>query len=270
MALVVGIDLGSARVGIVGSHDELPIRSVTRETLKVNRRDLNKTVAAVIERVCPGAERAVLEHAPFYAPVGKSAAALASMAHNHEIASILRERLERELSARGVRVLTIPRASWAHRVVPRTRGGITDEMANAGLRAHVDASAWESLATQDERDALGAIVGTLLPRPKKVRRGRRGRGFRVEGPSLSPALRALRKRAANREFMRRFRGSISAEERARLGCPCKGSHRVDCPIKGAERRAAEDARRALRASAESERIAAAVAKLKAARERILS
>lgn len=262
--IIAGIDLGSSRIGIVAAEDVLPVRAVARDTILVNRSQLGITAADVVSRIYPGVGRVVLEHAPFFAPVGKSPAALAAMAQAHEIAAILHDLLVRELRSRGVRVDTIPRASWAHRVVPHTRGGITDEMANDGLRAHVTAEVWESMRGQDERDALGTLVGSLLPAPKKKYRSRAKTSRDEIRPILTPEQKAERHRIRDRERKRAVRGSLTPEQRAELGCACLRKHVAGCPLY--ECRASDrDARREEGVARERERIAAGVEALRAAR-----
>src|SRR5882762_6689712 len=123
-------------VGVALAPAVLPLRGVLHTTVLVDPPDLAPAVARIVA-LCVGAGQVVLEHAPFYVPSGKSPQAIAAMAAAHEVATVLEVHLQRELGALGIPVATIPRATWTHRVVPHTRGGISDAVARAGLEAHV-------------------------------------------------------------------------------------------------------------------------------------
>jgi hypothetical protein len=91
------------------------------------------------------------------------------MAHAHEICSTLRALLMLRLEPLGIDVVTMARATWSHRVVPFTKGGITDAMVNAALPSFI-ASGSDLLLNQDQRDAAGLLVGHILtPQPKQPR-----------------------------------------------------------------------------------------------------
>jgi hypothetical protein len=234
--VIIGIDLGSARVGVVAARSSLPLHIAAACEIQVNPRkvplhrlDLGPVVEEIIS--CVGAAapvtEVVIEHGLFYAPTGKSPAALAAMAQAHEVCSRLEERLR--LALAGVyKVTTVCRETWSHRAVPHTRGTITDAMAWEGLLTHI-AEGEALLDTQDERDAAGVLLAVLLPPPKKRR------AARVAQPRPKPTADEVAARQAayrEREAARvpHTRGRLSAAERRAAGCTCKTKPRADCPI----------------------------------------
>lgn len=236
-APVLSLDLGSRRIGAVSAPALLPLRPVGR-TIPVDPANIEPVLEHLSAILHPAALSAVvLEHAPLYMPPGKSPAGYREIAAAHEVCSRLHERIVLMCRERGIAVVTVARQTWAHRVVPRTRGGITDAMANDGLVAHCDGAALATLEDQDQRDAAGALVGWLLGPPKKAGRAR------AKGPPR-PLLTA-EQRAANRRVVvaRCVKRASVARDTARLrsGCSCgpdggprltgaRGRHRRLCPM----------------------------------------
>lgn len=225
------------------------------QTLAVDPKDLGPVTAEIGALLASGnVSGVVVEHAPLYLPLGKSPGALLAIAQNHETCSRLAERIAVECKTRGVPCFVLPRASWAHRVVPHTRGGITDLMANEGLLVHVDPESWGRLADQDQRDAAGVLVGHLLPAPRRLLAARRGklRDRRKDQSTPHPSLltpeareglRAARHAAAlprlrerKRLTMRRLRGTAERAAACRCGpggqprdVSTRGRHKAACP-----------------------------------------
>lgn len=269
MTVIVGIDLGSRRCGCVAGVAALPFEVLVAETVEIapppkfHRLDLTPTLDALVARVeACGASELAIEHGVFYAPEDRSPGAVAKMAQNHAATSILEAGLYRVLTdqresaieiatwagllpSSTIRVSTIARNSWTHRVLPRTSGAITEEQANDALRGHLTPGSWERLKTQDERDAVGAIVGHLLGatpgQAKKSGARKRPAAPRAVGPKLPPEQRGEKIRAQTRERVRRHRAPAAAAKVA-AGCLCfvarahgGGSHKRGCPLAPAPR-----------------------------------
>lgn len=180
------------------------------------------------------------------------------MAQAHEICSHIEAGLYRELppyvpgSAEDIaawagliprlpELVTIPRARWAHRVVPHTSGGITDDAANEGLQVHITPDSWEqwlsggeAIERQDKRDAAGAIVGWLLPAPRRARKPVETK--RAPLPAMTQEQKLARRRAQTLERVHRCRAPEVAE-RVAAGCLCfigrthgGGRHKAGCPL----------------------------------------
>lgn len=237
MGLVIGLDLGSRRLGVVITHDALPLRAVVAITVIVDPTDLGPAVAivdALLELHQPSL--AVIEHARFFVPSGASPQKIQAMAEAHGVCERLHERLSVALAARAVQTETIPRASWAHRVVPHTQGGITDLMARTAIEGHV-IEGWEEIARgQDTIDAAGVIFGLLMPKPRRRQRYRcRNRPRKT--PERSREERAERRRMTHRMAARKRRGTADRLSSAVCNCgpdgqpkTTKGRHKGTCPI----------------------------------------
>lgn len=263
--MILSLDLGSRRIGAVLAPPSLPLRPVGKPvTVDVDPENIDPTVAHLAELLDAGRVSAViLEHAPLYMPAGKSPAAYAAIATAHEVCSRLHERItllcrERKIptlgtTQKGMSHPAVSRQTWAHRVVPHHQGGITDAAANAGLEVHVDPAAWALLTDQDQRDAAGALVGHLLPAPRRVfasrhkLRDRRGDRSAPHPAALSPdaikaaraarwSANAPRRRALTLARVRKHRG---ARERLSAACTCgpggqprppdrRGRHKFGC------------------------------------------
>lgn len=239
-APVLSLDLGSARIGSLMAPHALPLAFGPDDaaTIPVDARDLEPTVsglAALLVSRPPSA--VVVEHNPVpYMPPGKTPQAYAAIAAAHEVCSRLHERIWLLCREAGIPLVTIGRQTWAHRVCPGTKGGITDAMAAEGLRAHVDPTAFHLLADQDQRDAAGALVGWLLGPPKRKARER------SKGPP-KPVLTAEQRAANRRKVVAAYVKKESAKraaERSAKGCNCgpgggprppgvKGRHPRMCP-----------------------------------------
>jgi hypothetical protein len=243
LTMIVGVDLGSARVGLVAAPSSLPLDVAASVTIHVDPKGPTR-LNAVVDRVLAcvrfaGARQVAIEHAALYAPVNKGPAALAAIAHAHEVCAILEARLRVELDRLGVAVHTLPRASWAHRVVPNHRGGIPDALANAGLQEHLAPGSWTRLVSQDERDAAGAILGVLLPAPRRVVKRRNRHAPTPPKSTPTPEqidARRVRRREQDRNVHRALRGSTPLTDRPDAGCSCTeghnggGRHRSGCPL----------------------------------------
>lgn len=235
---IMGLDLGSRHLGAVVSAEALPLRPLSRRW-DVDPRDLGPAADRVRREVDGLAELdgslppdVVVEFGALYMPKDVSSQAAQKIAEAHATCGRLLDLIWRACPGPYYQVTTITRASWSHRVVPHTAGGITDVMANDGLRTHVDPDMWAALTSQDERDAAGALVGHLLPAPARSSRYRsRDRRRDRTAPRLSPEERVARSRDMRelrriRETMvrREKMGTLTADERRAAGCRCIRGH----------------------------------------------
>lgn len=198
---IVGIDLGTARLGVVVAHPTLPLRVVDADVLDVNPLYLAPSAdwirAGLDEYAVNGIPPdVVVEFAPLYIPDGASAAKARAMAGNHSIMKDLLNLIYAACPGPVYQVAIIGRRSWSARVVPGHKGGITNAESNAGLADHLDpAGRWPLIQHQDTRDAAGAIVGYLLGAPhREARQGKSG-AKRKQRPYVSPP-RVIARRAA--------------------------------------------------------------------------
>lgn len=244
MGMILALDLGSARIGRVKASPSLPIRpSEPPQTIPVNEEDLGAAVDACLSDLTD-VERVVIEHASFYVPAGAGVGKILALQKAHEVCSRILERLLVALAAHGFEdrseasptparaIDVIPRASWAHRVCPGTRGGVTTAMANAGLAVYIGEGV--ALTGQDQRDAAGCIVWALFP-PSK-RSGRYRYRNRRKRPKLTTAERLCRRRASWLKSKRKRRGTA---ERLAGTCNCgpggepkvtRGRHKRGCAV----------------------------------------
>lgn len=260
---LLGLDLGSRRCGMVLAPPALPLAVPVagHQTLDVDKGDLAPVASQIGAMVASGNVSAVVvEHGPLYLGADWPPAKRVAVAQAHEVASRLHERILTICAGIEVPCHTIARNTWAHRVVPHHQGGVSNEASNAGLPAHVDPETWGRLADQDQRDAVGALVGYLLggapagPRPARRRLGpirdRRKDQSTPNIRSLPPEdqarIRAESKAAARgrqRDYFRSAGPPGSAERLARTDTDCTcgpggaprllgmgGRHRRACPV----------------------------------------
>lgn len=236
--LVLALDLGSVHCGAVLAPAALPIAPAIHPlTITVDGCDLDGAVAAIGALLDEhDVRRVVVEHGPYYVSPTASDAAKAAQAKAHAVCERLLERIKIECRARGIPGQRIPRATWAHRVVPHTRGGITTKMAMDGLRVHVTEEGWEALNDQHQRDAAGALVGVLLPAPVRIYRRRARDNTDRPMVLLGKEERRRRALASWRTSKRKARGSL--DRLAGTTCNCgpdgapkvgAGRHKSTCP-----------------------------------------
>lgn len=246
--MILALDLGSARIGYVLAERGLPIRIRKARTIDVDPAHLDGAVKLCLLQLA-GVTGVIIEHGRFYARQGWSAQKIMAMQQAWRVADRLQERFVLELELLGfkekepgqdpprLRYAVIPRASWAHRVVPHARGGITTAMANAGLRAHLAPESVGMLDGQDQRDAAGCLVWAFLPPPPRAYRYRDRRA--KPRPRLTPEQRLARRRLSWRDSKRRARGPDVVARLEGDTCNCgpegkprtgKGRHKATCPI----------------------------------------
>ena len=206
--ITIGLDLGSAKCGIVAAADGRPRASVT---IPVDADDVgsawHEIERAIVETE---AARVVVEWGHFYLPPGSSLAAATSMARAREVQVRLIDRTEQLCAARGVPLAKIAAATWRKRIgVEKPEHVIAAELAAKDARATsvcLWAFAWlvsgerppapepipspsrswvdravhdaltrrlgvaecETLQTVHERDAMGGVLGDLLAPPPVV------------------------------------------------------------------------------------------------------
>ncbi len=157
-AKVLGVDLGSARVGVTLVHAGLPLEVVAADTIQVTDHDhlgpvVNEIVACVraAEIGASSCRDIVCEHGSLYP--GKTPWATMQIAKAHAISSRLLAELRLALPGPWYRIQAIPRSTWAHRVVPHHHGGISTAASRDALRWDVTAipMRWT------QRDALRLI-----------------------------------------------------------------------------------------------------------------
>ncbi len=143
-AKVLGVDLGSARVGVTLVHAGLPLEVVAADTIQVTDHD---HLAPVVEEIIACVRAAevgastcrdiVCEHGSLYP--GKTPWATMQIAKAHAISSRLLAEIRLALPGPWYRIQAIPRSTWAHRVVPHHHGGISTAASRDALRWDVTA-----------------------------------------------------------------------------------------------------------------------------------
>lgn len=245
---ILALDLGWKWIGrVFAPVEELPLAGIRSDRLRMSPADPWPVLERIMADVrANDPSRVIIEHAPFFAPAGKSAAALARLAQMHEPSSTMAEILAKALVDAGYSrlslatpfpsplpprtVITIPRMTWAHRVRPHTQGGITDEMAIEAMRPHITAESWAQMETQDEIDAGGAALWWLLPAQKRARK-RGAKSSTPPRPAMTPEQRVATEREQGKLRMRRKHGYLTIDERWARGCQCGSRrHRVGCPL----------------------------------------
>ncbi len=250
-ASIVGLDLGSAKLGAVAAFAGLPLRVIGAQTLPVDRHSLAPTAdhlraeVDALAAACGEVPEIVIEFGALYIPKDASPQAARAMAANHETMSTLLLLIWQAMPGPVYRTATIARRSWSSRVVPHTQGGVTTAASNAGLAAYLDpAGNWIELADQHRRDAVGAIVGWLLGAP--VRESRPWKAGRIrkryKPKPRPPSPRALAKRAqdaAADALLEAAQARVAAvvlplpryvEPLRPCGCGQRGPHRDGCAI----------------------------------------
>jgi hypothetical protein len=252
--ILVGIDPGSAHLGLVvvdarayaveGAPDcgALPVRVVlVADTLAVDPAHLGAIVNEILDvAVSVGAGALVVEHAPWFPPGGASPGGLKVSHDNWLVTHDLLDALRRESP---IPVHVIARQTWAHRVVPHHRGGVTDADVTRALPALLDPASLALLTDTHQRDAAGAVLGYLLaPAPKYTKEPRPpcaccGEAFAMphncrkgEGrcacathpggpPKPRPPRKAKRRAGKNDAWIAR-RSQARLEARRARGCTC--------------------------------------------------
>lgn len=231
----VAIDLGSARCGVARGPSSGPpcvaLADVVEPMLDANSRPLRAAVDALAAHVI-GAERCVLEIAPLYMPAGVTPQAATAMANAHAACERIADAVAERCAAMAppVPVVRVPRATWAHRLIPHRSGGIPQPEARAAVLRWLEGSGSVELPGDDRIDAAGAYLwGVLpgLPRAPKIRRG--GKRAALVGPMMPKGMRAkLRREAVARE-----RREEAVARRREGGCACPrvgGRHARGCPM----------------------------------------
>lgn len=238
--LILGIDPGSAHCGIAllstadASQPGAPAASVLiAETLPVDPARLEAIVTAILERIAQVLAspdfvaaltmRVVVEHGPWYPRPGASPGGLAV---SQQAWTVMHD-LVRDLRARcPVPVEVIARATWAHRVVPHTRGGITDSDVREHLPRLLDVASVALLTDAHQRDAAGAALGALLaPAPRAPREPRPKGPRKPRSQAGRPASRNdafIAKRSAERDVAAKAKGCTrppGTRGRCPRGCP---------------------------------------------------
>ncbi len=225
--ILVGLDLGSKHLGLVvvdartyaveGAPDcgSLAVRVVLdAHTLAVDPTHLDGAVNAALDvAVSVGACAFVVEHAPWFPPGGASPGGLKISQANWLVTHDLLDALRR---ASPIPVHVIARQTWAHRVVPHHRGGVTDADVTRALPALLDPASLALLTDTHQRDAAGAVLGYLLAPPPpspKVPREPRAKG------EPRPPRKAKRRAGKNDAWIAR-RSQARLEARRARGCTC--------------------------------------------------
>lgn len=172
--MILGLDLGTAHLGVVIASHALPLRILDARTLDIDKHDLGP----VADWVRAGADANATDGVPpdivaemgaLYIPADAGPAQARAMAVNHARMDALLSLIYQACPGPVYRVTTIARRSWSSRIVPRHRGGLTNAEASAGLAAHLDpAGRWPLLSDQHRRDACGAVLGYLIGAPQRA------------------------------------------------------------------------------------------------------
>lgn len=185
----------------------------------------------------------VIERGPLYMPAKVTPQAARQIAVNHAVMSRLADLLAALGLAQGLKIRTVARQSWAHAVIPRTKGGITDAMVLAALPRHLDPASFARLTTKDLRDAAGALLWSLLPptlravRPTDPDAPKRPR-IKYPPEEMTWAHCVWRSRAARLRSYRLCQAAATANPAATLArlsavCPCgphpPGRRPLTCP-----------------------------------------
>jgi hypothetical protein len=193
MPLIIGLDLGTAALGVVIARNTLPLYVTDATTINVTA-DLGALadeIRALADRLAraPLPPDIICELGPLYIPVGASPQKARAVAANHATMERLLDRICQACPGPWYRVTPIARHTWASRVVPHQSGGVSTAQARTALPANLDPHGrWLLLADQHTRDAAGALIGHLLGPAPKARPRRRS-----TSPGLS--LAALSRRA---------------------------------------------------------------------------
>lgn len=163
--MIFALDLGSRHTAAVLAPAVLPLVVAPGDavTIPTDPADLARAVA-VVRQILDGGdiEAVILEIAPrFFAPKNVTPKAHASMSEAYTVCRVLADRIEMACVERKILCVRMARQTWAHRVVPHSRG-VTNEAAAAGVRAHTEPVSWGALTDEHQRDAGGALIGYLL------------------------------------------------------------------------------------------------------------
>lgn len=158
------------------------------------------------------------------AEVLKHTRACQSISTHHEITKRLADNIARLATAHGIPVQCVSRATWVHRLIPHTSGGMTDAMVLVALPRRVSAEGCALLASKDLRDAAGALLWGFIPASARKRKSR----ARVADPNkpvvprvvytgADATIEAKAKRHRDRALKKK-RDTLGTT--ARLGTPC--------------------------------------------------
>lgn len=191
---IIGLDLGTAMLGVVVARPAVPLHVLVADTPKVNKHDLDATAGAVralVDRYTAGGTPPdiVAEFGKFYPPNGATPQQIVAMAANHALMTKLLDLICAACPGPYFRVATIARRTWSSRVVPHHAGGVSNADATAGLAQWLDPEgAWPLLADQHRRDAAGALIGYLRgPNERAARQGRRRASERTKARAAHDA-----------------------------------------------------------------------------------
>jgi hypothetical protein len=241
--ILVGLDLGSRHLGLVvlrrgfGAFDGAAAvvpggAGVYPITLDVDPARIGLVVTMALDRAeDAGASALVVEHAPWFPPGGASPGGLKISQANWLVTHDLLDALRRESP---IPVHVIARQTWAHRVVPRHRGGVTDADVTRALPALLDPASLALLTDTHQRDAAGAVLGYLLAPAPKVPREPMAKGDR-------PPRKAKRRAGKNDAWIAR-RSQARLEARRARGCTCAPGA-AKCPRSCPGKRAARGSER---------------------------
>lgn len=246
----IAIDIGSVRCGMVAGVAAPALMRCA--PIDVDADDLDAAVAVVMSRVrtCQADRpvRVVMEHGALYIRREATPQEAQATAVAWTTCDKLCDRIAAACIAAGVPLVTrvdkkgktrqsIPRATWAHRLVLHHRGGITQAQVRAAVRANLDAASLDLIRTASEGyrndddaiDAAGVWLWAVLPPAPRVRRIRRRRPGEAAPVRVKRAKMMPRERW--REQKRRQRKLPSAEQRLAVGCACRGKHVVGCVLR---------------------------------------
>lgn len=228
LPVYVAFDPGSARMGAVAGHWTAPTLTVTAaQKIAVASGDdgvIEAAAQAIEFALTHNAAGIIVERGQLYMPTGVTPQAATQIARAHAIMCRVADLIEALARAKGIPVERVPRASWAHRIIPHHRGGITDAMVLAALPGHIDPAGCALLVSKDLRDAAGALLWHFIPETPRKRRSR----ARVVDPNKTVVPRvvytgadatieakAKRRRDRALAVSRKAHGTVE-----RLGTPC--------------------------------------------------
>lgn len=232
---VAGIDPGSRHLGVTtGYRDGLVVRVLSARTVAVDAKNLSVACSdTMFSIVNDDIELVVIERAPFYVPPGLSYQAAAAMGEALAVMRELAALLEHECRRAAIEVKIVGRQTWAHRIVPHHRGGITDGDVRGSLHNYLDIDSIALLRSKHEVDAAGAMLWHLLPElaRKHKRRDRRKDKSKDRPPRVK--LTHVERLAARRALYAATVARVPPAEREAHGCLCgarTGRHRAACPL----------------------------------------
>lgn len=237
LVTIVGVDLGSRRLGFVVAGSSIPLRIHHADTAEVNPHALGGTADA-IRRLVDGRTDGlppdvVVEYGTLYIPHDATPQQAQAMAAAHEVMASLLLLIRQALPGPLYRVHTIARRTWSSRVVPHHRGNVSNQEARAGLAQWLDPEGnWPKLSDQHRVDATGAVLGWLLGPTAKARKAHVRRERQTQEQIEDTKL--AKEQSAAVKGWEKWRAKVRA-----TGCNCgpnggpkpfgvRGPHRLDC------------------------------------------